>query len=95
MFANPDNLNEALRNAARGDIQAMALAFEAFRAKLKATVSMRMDSRLNGRFDPSDVVQETFLDARRRFGEFVGEQKMPLFLWFRLLAIQRLVDLHR
>jgi RNA polymerase sigma-70 factor, ECF subfamily len=60
------------------------------------TVSMRMDHRLQGRIDPSDVVQDTFLDADRRLAEFQADSRqLPLFLWLRLLATQRLVDLHR
>jgi RNA polymerase sigma-70 factor (ECF subfamily) len=57
---------------------------------------MRIDPRLNGRIDPSDVVQETYLDATRRIGEFQSQAKSVSFLtWFRFLAVQRLVDLHR
>jgi RNA polymerase sigma-70 factor (ECF subfamily) len=54
-----------------------------------------MDHRLSGRIDPSDVLQETYLDVARRFPEYAAGAPVPFFVWLRNLAGQRLVDLHR
>ncbi|HWB10110.1 MAG TPA: sigma-70 family RNA polymerase sigma factor [Pirellulales bacterium] len=54
-----------------------------------------MDPQLLGRLDPSDVLQEAFLDASRRFAEYLTSPSVPLSLWLRSLTLQRLVDLHR
>ena len=45
--------------------------------------------------DPSDVLQEAFLDISRRFPEYAGTANVPFFLWLRGLTGQRLIDLHR
>ncbi len=46
--------------------------------------------------DPSDVIQEAYLEATRRWPEYLREPKpMPLFLWLRFLAVQALQVLHR
>ena len=58
-------------------------------------VALRLDRRLQGRVDPSDVIQEACLDAARRLPEYHQNPTMPFFLWLRLLAGQRLVDEHR
>jgi RNA polymerase sigma-70 factor (ECF subfamily) len=58
-------------------------------------VAVRLDRRLQGRVDPSDVIQEAFLDAARRLAEFRQNPTMSFFLWLRLLTSQRLVDEHR
>ncbi|MBX3414215.1 MAG: sigma-70 family RNA polymerase sigma factor [Pirellulales bacterium] len=88
--------DEVTRRAACGDTLALAEAFELLRSDLKEAVAIRIDPRVGGRIDPSDVVQETYLDAERRAHEFVSQaDRMPLHIWFRLLAMQRLVDLHR
>jgi RNA polymerase sigma-70 factor (ECF subfamily) len=58
-------------------------------------VRLRLDRRLQGRFDPSDVLQEAYLDVARRFPEYRAAPTIPFFLWLRLLTGQRLVDLHR
>jgi RNA polymerase sigma-70 factor (ECF subfamily) len=56
---------------------------------------LRLDRRLQGRLDPADVLQETYLDVARRFPEYVADPALPFFLWLRLLTGQKLIDLHR
>ena len=57
---------------------------------------MRLDPRLGKRVDPSDVVQEVYLDASRRLPEFVAEEApMPRRWRIWLLAHQRTVYLYR
>jgi hypothetical protein len=36
-------------------------------------IAVRLDPRLQGRFDPSDVLQETYLDAFGRLPEYLRE----------------------
>jgi RNA polymerase sigma-70 factor (ECF subfamily) len=50
---------------------------------------------LQGRIDPSDVIQEAFLDASRRVDEYTALPAMPPFHWLRFLTAQRLATLHR
>ncbi|GIW93080.1 MAG: hypothetical protein KatS3mg110_1121 [Pirellulaceae bacterium] len=64
------------------------------RDRLLRMVAIRMDPVLQRRIDASDVVQEAYLEAARRFGEY-KEQRMSLFVWLRLLVAQKLVQLHR
>jgi RNA polymerase sigma-70 factor (ECF subfamily) len=86
---------ELLRRASTGEDAALAELFARYRERLKRMVRLRLDQRLHGRLDPSDVVQETYLDVARRFSEYTSRPQMPFFLWVRSLAGQRLVDLHR
>ena len=58
-------------------------------------VALRLDRRLQGRIDPSDVIQETYLEASRRLADYLRNPSMPFFLWLRFLAGQKLVTLHR
>lgn len=96
-MAIPHDMDDStIRRAVTGDAAALGQVFEHFRTQLKKSIAMRMDPRLCGRIDPSDVVQETYLDASRRLDQFaVQSDRMPLALWLRLLAMQRLVDLQR
>jgi RNA polymerase sigma-70 factor (ECF subfamily) len=84
-----------LDRALGGDCGALAELFHRHRARLEQMVRLRLDRRLQGRLDPADVLQETYLDVARRFPEYAANPAMPLFLWLRLLTGQRLVDLHR
>ena len=54
-----------------------------------------MDRRLQGRVDPSDVLQEAFLDFANRLPEYAENDSFPFFLWLRMLTGQRLMQVHR
>lgn len=58
-------------------------------------VQLRMDRRVRGRVDPSDVIQETFIEAARRLKEYVDDPSVTFFVWLRYLTAQRLQTLHR
>jgi RNA polymerase sigma-70 factor (ECF subfamily) len=58
-------------------------------------VKLRMDRRLQGRLDPSDVVQEAYVDIVKRAPEYRANPGMPLFLWVRWITGQKLMALHR
>ncbi len=63
-----DELLEAARN---GDEQALANLFDGYREKLERIVKLRLDRRLQGRVDPADVVQETYLTIRKKFPAYI------------------------
>jgi RNA polymerase sigma-70 factor (ECF subfamily) len=87
-----DSLSERMR---RGDAQAVAQLFTEERARLRRMVRLRLDRRLQGRIDPSDVLQEAFLEASKRLEEYRAQPNIPARLWLRLLTGQRLLILHR
>lgn len=74
---------------------AWGAALDEHRDRLKRMVALRIDDRLNGRVDPSDVIQETLLEATQRRAEFEADPSPGLFLWLRFLAIQQLQLHHR
>jgi RNA polymerase sigma-70 factor (ECF subfamily) len=66
------------------------------RDRLRRMVALRLDHRLRGRIDPSDVIQEAFLEATGRRAEYERQaDPMPPFLWLRFLALQQLQLVHR
>jgi RNA polymerase sigma-70 factor (ECF subfamily) len=88
--------NEGLLDAARtGDEHALAVLVERHRDRLERMVRLRMDRRLQGRVDPTDVVQETYLALRGKFPQYCADPRLPFFLWLRLEVGQKLVDVHR
>jgi RNA polymerase sigma-70 factor (ECF subfamily) len=84
-----------IEQAVRGDQRALGELLGRHRDRLRRMVALRLDWRLRGRVDPSDVLQEACLDATRRLPEYHQNPTMPFFLWLRFLAGQRLVDEHR
>src|SRR5262249_39777789 len=84
-----------LAQAAHGDSAAMGQLFDHYRPRLRLMVGLRLDRRLQGRLDPSDVLQEAYLDACKRIDEYAHKASMPFFIWLRLLTAEKLAFLHR
>jgi RNA polymerase sigma-70 factor (ECF subfamily) len=90
----PDT-NELVVRAADGDSGARRALLDRHREQLRKLVLMRMDRRLRGRFDPSDVVQEALLTAAVRLSDYLRQQPLPFYPWLRQFALERLIELHR
>ena len=88
----PSSLEERVR---AGDREALAELLAGQRAELRRYVEYRLDPRLRGRLSASDVLQEIYLSAQQRLEHFRELVDMPFRVWVRLLASQRLVDVHR
>ena len=86
------NLESKLR---AGDPAAAGELFAACRNRLKKMVRLRLDRRLQGRLDPSDVLQEAFLDVQKKAAEFAARPNLPAYVWLRLVTAERLSILHR
>jgi RNA polymerase sigma-70 factor (ECF subfamily) len=84
-----------VRQAAEGDDQAWSELLSRHRERLKGMVEVRMDRRLRGRIDPSDIIQEACFAAAQRLRDYAANPSMPFYLWLRWITGQRLVDQHR
>jgi RNA polymerase sigma-70 factor (ECF subfamily) len=90
--ADVDDLTRRLR---AGDPAAAVELFTACRDRLKRMVRLRLDRRVQGRLDASDVLQEAFLDVQKKAADFAAKPDLPAYLWLRLVTSERLVILHR
>jgi len=95
MAPNRGSDEELVASAAAGDRAAMGELFVRYRQRLRAMLAVRLDQRLQGRIDPSDVLQETFAEASQRLAEYARQPSMPFFLWLRFLTVQQLMQHHR
>jgi RNA polymerase sigma-70 factor (ECF subfamily) len=84
-----------VERARGGDEAAAGEALVRHRARLRRMVEARLDRRVRGRLDPSDVLQDGFADAIARFPGYLADPKVPLFLWLRLVVGERLAKVHR
>src|SRR5262249_10825706 len=95
MNADTRTLDELLDAARNGDESALAVLFERHRHRLERMVRLRMHSRLQGRVDPTDVLQDAYLAVRSKFPRYGADPHMSFYLWLRLEVGQMLVDVHR
>src|SRR4051812_13149299 len=87
--------NRLIEAASRGNQSAWFEILDRHRERLRRMVVLRMDRRLQGRVDASDIIQDACVDAIQRLPDYLDRPTMPLFLWLRFLVGQRLVDEHR
>jgi RNA polymerase sigma-70 factor, ECF subfamily len=95
MTGKTNETDSLLQQAALGDGQVLGTLLARHRDRLRRMVALRLDHRLQGRIDPSDVIQEAYLEASARIAEYLRDPTMPFFLWLRFLTGQKLVTLHR
>jgi len=90
-----DDADELLRRAAAGNRECLDQLLERDRARLARMVQLRLDPRVRGRVDASDVIQEASLEAFQRLDEYIKNPKVPFFLWLRFLTSQKVLEMHR
>ncbi len=84
----------ACADAKRSD-ERLAALFGQHREQLRRMVALRMDRRLRGRIDPSDVLQDAYLEASARYEDYEQKPSMAPLVWLRFITAQRLLILHR
>jgi RNA polymerase sigma-70 factor (ECF subfamily) len=63
-----------------------------YREYLLLLARVQMDPRLQGRLDPSDVVQEALLKAHQALAQFRGESEQQLAAWLRSILAHTLAN---
>lgn len=91
---NDSDINRLVERAKIGDQSALAGLFGRYRDQLRRIVAFRLDDRLKGRVDPSDILQEAFIDLLKRLKEF-PTKNMSFFVWLRLVTNERVLACHR
>lgn len=95
MTDEPQMTEQLLTRAAAGDGAAWGTLLTAEQERLVRMVAFRLDPRLRGRIDAADVVQEAFIEASAHREVYFREPTVPLFLWLRGVAINKMLELHR
>src|SRR6266849_5497449 len=95
MTENSSDTNELLQQVARGDREKWGALLARHRDRLRRMVALRLDRRLQGRIDASDVIQEAYIEASERLAEYLKQPTMPFYLWLRFITGQKLLQLHR
>jgi len=86
---------EMIERGLAGDAQAISELFDLHRAQLRRMIGARLDQRLQGRLDPSDVLQESFIDFAQALPSYAQNPDAPFHLWLRCIVGRKLRALHR
>jgi RNA polymerase sigma-70 factor (ECF subfamily) len=93
--STPEETQSVVDYVRRGDSGALKSILTSHREYLRHVIGLRMDNALSPRVDPSDIVQEAYLEAMRRVDDYARDPKLPVRLWMRQIAIDRLMMSHR
>jgi RNA polymerase sigma-70 factor (ECF subfamily) len=84
---------ELLSRARQGNAESLGALLEFYRNYLYLLARTQIDLHLQARANPSDVVQETFLQACSHFKQFRGTSEKELLCWLRRILLNNLARL--
>jgi RNA polymerase sigma-70 factor, ECF subfamily len=88
----PESPMALLAQARAGDSEALGRVLDGYREYLRLLARARVGQELRVRLDPSDLVQETLLEAQRDFRQFHGGSEAELAVWLRRILARNLAD---
>jgi RNA polymerase sigma-70 factor (ECF subfamily) len=57
-------------------------------------LAVRLDPRLAPRIDPSDVLQESLIEASQKLDDYLRDRPLPFYVWLRQIAWEQLANEH-
>jgi len=84
---------QLLADARQGSSDRLGAVLELYRNYLRLLVRTQIDLHVQGRVNPSDLVQETFLEAHRDFDQFRGRTEQEWLAWLRRILVHNLARL--
>lgn len=76
--------------ARQGEVSSVGQLFQLYRNYLRLLADSQLDRKVRGRVSPSDVVQETLLQAHRDFSKFRGVSEREFLGWLRQILLHTL-----
>jgi RNA polymerase sigma-70 factor (ECF subfamily) len=88
-------LLEVLTAARAGSAEALGRLLMGCRDYLLMVANRNLEPDLQGKVSPSDLVQETFLEAQRDFAQFHGTREEEILAWLSRILLNNLANVSR
>jgi RNA polymerase sigma-70 factor (ECF subfamily) len=90
-----ENQDDELQRLRAGGSEAVAELYSNYKNQLQRMVEFRLDRRLYGRVDATDILQEAYIEIARRLDGFLDDPQVSFFIWARQITWQTLLMAHR
>jgi RNA polymerase sigma-70 factor (ECF subfamily) len=94
-MAADEPVSELIRRCRQGEPSAREQLFNRYRHYLRLLAQAQLGRQLRAKCDPSDLVQETLLEAHRDFDGFAGQREPELLAWLRQILAHNLFNAAR
>src|SRR5215831_10542160 len=91
-MANDTPASELIHRCRAGEAAAREQLFLRYHAYLKVLAQAQLGRHLRAKCSPSDLVQQTLLEAYRDFGTFQGNHESELLAWLRRILAHNLFN---
>lgn len=85
-------IEELIRRARSGESGALGELLELYRSYVQLIARFQFDRRLRSKLSESDLVQETFLTAKKGISGFSGTSEAEFIAWLRRILVSRLAE---
>src|SRR4051794_32776077 len=87
-----DSVPDLIQRCRAGEPAAHERLFSRYRPDLEVLAEAQLGRHLRAKCDPSDLVQQTLLEAHRDFGVFQGNTEAELLAWLRRILAHNLFN---
>jgi RNA polymerase sigma-70 factor, ECF subfamily len=85
-------VTDLIRRCRQGEAAAREKLFNCYQPYLHLLAAAQLGRHLRAKCDPSDLVQQTLLEAYRDFASFQGEHEAELLAWLRQILAHNLFN---
>lgn len=84
-----------IREARKGDEQAVCRLLVLYHPRLKARLLRQMDPVMKSKMEPEDILQQVYLETFRAIGQFEYQGPDSFLRWMYAILDRKLIDEHR
>src|SRR5262249_28239413 len=88
-------LSNWLKSARSGSTNGLGQVLESCRQYLLLVANKELDPDLRAKVGPSDVVQDSILEAQRDFGRFHGTTEADVLAWLRRILLNNIANVRQ